>query len=61
MTYKTFLLALSLTCMASPALHAAAPDITADAAVIMDGSDGRFLYEKNGTKSETKLIEEELF
>lgn len=52
MTYKTFLLALSLTCMASPALHAAAPDITADAAVIMDGSDGRFLYEKNGTKRE---------
>lgn len=52
MTYKTFLLALSLTCMVSPALHAAAPDITADAAVIMDGSDGRFLYEKNGTKRE---------
>ena len=52
MSYITYLLALSLTCMASPALHAAAPDITADAAVIMDGSDGRVLYEKNGTKRE---------
>lgn len=50
MTYKIILLALSLTCLASPALHAAAPDITADAAVIMDGSDGHFLYEKTGPK-----------
>ena len=52
MTYKMFLLALTFTCISCSPLHAAAPDITADAAVIMDGSDGRFLYEKNGTKRE---------
>ena len=52
MTYKMFLLALTFTCISCSPLHAAAPDITADAAVIMDGSDGRFLYEKNGAKKE---------
>ena len=52
MTYKMFLLALTFTCISCSPLHAAAPDITADAAVIMDGSDGRFLYEKNGIKRE---------
>lgn len=52
MTYKMFLLALTFTCISCSPLHAAAPDITADAAVIMDGSDGRFLYEKNGAKRE---------
>lgn len=52
MTYKMFLLALTFTCISCSPLDAAAPDITADAAVIMDGSDGRFLYEKNGAKRE---------
>lgn len=51
MKYKSILLALSLTITCLPA-YAAVPDITAGAAVIMDASDGRFLYEKNGTKKE---------
>ncbi|WP_299145760.1 D-alanyl-D-alanine carboxypeptidase family protein [uncultured Dialister sp.] len=52
MKYKFLLLTLCLTFASGPALHAAAPDVTADAAVIMDTSSGRFLYEKNGTKKE---------
>lgn len=51
MKYKSILLALSITITCFPA-YAAVPDITADAAVIMDAADGRFLYEKNGTKKE---------
>lgn len=51
MKYKSILLALSITITCFPA-YAAVPDITADAAVIMDAAGGRFLYEKNGTKKE---------
>lgn len=51
MKYKSILLALSITITCFPA-YAAVPDITADAAVIMDAANGRFLYEKNGTKKE---------
>lgn len=53
MKYKSILLALSITITITcfPA-YAAVPDITADAAVIMDAADGRILYEKNGTKKE---------
>lgn len=51
MKYKSILLALSITITCLPA-YAAAPEITADAAVIMDAASGRFLYEKNGTKKE---------
>lgn len=51
MKYKSILLALSITITCLPA-YAAVPDITADAAVIMDAADGRILYEKNGTKKE---------
>lgn len=51
MKYKSILLALSITITCFPA-YAAVPDITADAAVIMDAAGGRILYEKNGTKKE---------
>lgn len=51
MKYNSILLALSITITCLPA-YAAVPDITADAAVIMDAADGRILYEKNGTKKE---------
>lgn len=52
MKYKSILLALSITITCFSAYAAVPADITADAAVIMDAADGRFLYEKNGTKKE---------
>lgn len=52
MKYKFLLLTLWLTFISIPSPQAAAPDVTADTAVIMDAGDGRFLYEKNGTKRE---------
>lgn len=44
-----FFLAL---CLGSASAFAAAPDITADAAVIMEERNGEILYEKNGTRRE---------
>ena len=52
MKYKFLLLTLWLTFISISSPQAAAPDVTADAAVIMDAGDGRFLYAKNGTKRE---------
>lgn len=52
MKRKSLLLAMFLSMALLSSASAAAPEITADAAVIMDAADGRFLYEKNGAKKE---------
>lgn len=43
---------LLMLCLGSASAFAAAPNITADAAVIMDEKSGEILYEKNGTRRE---------
>ena len=52
MKLKLLLCTLTAALCAACSVEAAPPEITADAAVIMDEKDGAILYEKNGTKKE---------
>ncbi|WP_299001566.1 D-alanyl-D-alanine carboxypeptidase family protein [uncultured Dialister sp.] len=52
MKLKLLLCTLTAALCAACSVEAAPPEITADAAVIMDEKDGTILYEKNGTKRE---------
>lgn len=52
MKLKLLLCTLTAALCAACSVEAAPPEITADAAVIMDEKDGTILYEKNGTKKE---------
>ena len=52
MKLKSIICTAAITVCVFCSVNAAPPEITADAAVIMDGGNGKFLYEKNGNKRE---------
>lgn len=56
MKLKLLLCTLTAALYAACSVEAAPPEITADAAVIMDEKDGTILYEKNGTKRNTPPV-----